>query len=391
MKKPVPSTASLSRALRSAPLATLALALWAAPAVHALTIVPTFEGPRYTPVVQAAVTGALTEFSSRFSDDIVVYIRFLASDDLNGSVGRTNQDFWPVDYAVFLTALRNDAASADDATVLAHLPSGTGALPASGLASPVPGSNRTVWLTRPHAAALGLNIAPVPDAVTKWDAVVDLDLPHMFFDSTQPDPSKYDLRGTVLHEVSEVLGTTSNLADFSEGDRGIRPVDLFRYQNDGSRSYSRTGDNAWFSLDGTRLLARFNQDAGGDYGDFWSPGSPADDGRAFQVQDAFNWPGLTAELNVELRMLDVIGFDPVLPAAAAPEIQLLPSGDLALTFHLLPFQDYVVQRSEDLTSWQTRATATADKDGLLLWTDTDPPAPRGFYRAAFPPSAPSAP
>lgn len=52
----------------------------------------------------------------------------------------------------------------------------------------------------------------------------------MFFDSTQPDPAEYDLCGKVLHEAPEVLGTTSNPGDFSEGDPGIRPVDLFRYQ-----------------------------------------------------------------------------------------------------------------------------------------------------------------
>jgi hypothetical protein len=50
----------------------------------------------------------------------------------------------------------------------------------------------------------------------------------------------------------------------------INPADLFRYTTNLVRTFTTTGDNAYFSPDGTNLLARYNMDPGGDYGDWWS-------------------------------------------------------------------------------------------------------------------------
>ena len=124
------------------------------------------------------------------------------------------------------------------------------------------------------------------------------------------DPTKYDLQQVVEHEIDEVLGCSSGLPNFTL----ICPIDLFRYTTNLARTYTTNGDNAYFSVDGTNLLARFNMNAGGDYSDFWSvfktnrwapPGTTPHS----QVQDAFNTPGVVVNYGVsELAMLDVIGW-----------------------------------------------------------------------------------
>ncbi len=88
--------------------------------------------------------------------------------------------------------------------------------------------------------------------------------------------------------------------------------DLFRYDQNGSRSYTTTESaEAFFSLDGTTDLARFNQDATGDFNDWYSTGP-----HTAQVQDAFATPGTTPDLGVELEVLDALGFTRVTPHQA---------------------------------------------------------------------------
>src|SRR6185295_9268981 len=62
-------------------------------------------------------------------------------------------------------------------------------------------------------------------------------------------------------------------------------------------------------LDGNTHLAQFNQDAGGDFGDWYSPG-----GQTPQIQDAFATAGSAPVLGVELRVLDVLGYHRVTPS-----------------------------------------------------------------------------
>lgn len=60
--------------------------------------------------------------------------------------------------------------------------------------------------------------------------------------------------------------------------------DLFRYNAAGNRTFTTARDDAYLSIDGMTKLARFHQDAGGDYGDFWR----AHGGNVRQVQDALH-------------------------------------------------------------------------------------------------------
>jgi len=137
------------------------------------------------------------------------------------------------------------------------------------------------------------------------DGIIGLHTSQMNLSRASIDPGKYDLLSVAEHEIDEILGLASSL-DSSAGDP--LPEDLFRYTSAGSRTFTASGDNAYFSIDGTNLLARFNQSPSGDRGDWWTAGAHAP-----QVQDAFITPGATPNPKVELIALDAIGYD-LLPA-----------------------------------------------------------------------------
>jgi hypothetical protein len=125
------------------------------------------------------------------------------------------------------------------------------------------------------------------------------------------DPSKYDLFTVVSHEIDEALGIGSMLNQISAGTADVNaPVfaeDLFRYDQNGNRSYTISPTaQAWFSIDGTTLLVPFNQSGGGaDFND-WASGTPL-------IQNAFGTPGAAPNLGVELTALDVLGYNEVVP------------------------------------------------------------------------------
>jgi hypothetical protein len=135
--------------------------------------------------------------------------------------------------------------------------------------------------------------------------------------------AQYDLQAVVEHEIDEVLGMGSGLNLPANFPRYARPQDLFRYNNSGGRSFDTSGSvSSFFSIDGTTLLVQFNQNGSADYGD-WITNVPA------LVQDAFATPGSHPVLGVELRNLDVIGYDSVVPEPASS--MLLGIGLVALS------------------------------------------------------------
>jgi hypothetical protein len=118
------------------------------------------------------------------------------------------------------------------------------------------------------------------------------------------DPAKYDLQQVAMHEIVEVLGAGG--AGDSLLSNQVGPMDLFRYSAKGVRSYTTDpNEKAYFSINGgSTSRGYFNQDPGGDYGD-WSHdlnGKP-------QVQDAFSTPNLRLNLDHnEIIALDVVGY-----------------------------------------------------------------------------------
>ncbi len=242
--------------------------------------------------IKATINAALAIYQATFADPITVNITF---QEGSTGLGSSSSFFSNVSYANYLAALTADSKTADDTTALAHLPTVAQYLTFFGTTN--------ISVKTANLRAVGINVAPPSDGT------ITLNTSIMNLDRTSPqNPAKYDLMAVAMHEIDEVLGLGSALPTPLSGNPFAE--DLFRY-NAGGRSYNAAnGTLAYFSIDGTNLMAQFhNTNDGADYGDWESQGLA-------RVQDAFATPGAQPNLGVELRALDVIGFDSAIPEPA---------------------------------------------------------------------------
>lgn len=258
----------------------------AQPICAGLTFTTTYD-PTVDAGAQTKINAILDGYSALFSDTVNVSLKFKNS---GAGLGTSVTYSFGNSYQDFRTALAADASSAHDSIALSHLPGGSN--------NPV-NSTASIFQGRPGWAAIGVDI-DVSGITDYFDGEIDLNLAEMNYDRITIDPLKYDLQAVAQHEINEVLGIISNV-----GKANPRPIDLYRYNSAGQRTFTTAGDDAYLSIDGTTKLARFNQEAGGDYGDFWSFYG----GNVPQVQDAFSTPGATPDMNAELVMLDVVGWN----------------------------------------------------------------------------------
>jgi hypothetical protein len=305
--------------------AFLSAALWvgiSAPAHAGLIITPTFDSTITSDPNAAAIKGVINQaigvYETHFADPINVSIDFA---EMTSGLGQSSYTVFKISYQQFITKLTADKKTSDDATALAHLPDGAN--------NPVNGTT-SINVKPANGRAIGISLGSGFDGTVKLNTHIT--------DIGSPGTSgQYSLSAVAEHEIDEVLGLGSDAGStgfFSDPT----PEDLFRYTLGpaGVRSYTNTGDNAYFSIDGgTTDLVRFNQgnNAGGDYGDWWSNnggGNPGTNPPA-RVQDAFAVSNRHPVLGVELRALDVIGYDFV-PEPASVTLLILGLACLALCF-----------------------------------------------------------
>ena len=322
---------------------------------YSLTITATFDTSITSATNAAAIEGAinfaLKTLQSNIVDNVAVSILFVSDESVG--LGQSQTLGEDVDYAAFITALRSHAASLTDTNALKRLTNNT--------QDPVIGKT-TIHLTTAQARVLGIDTTPLDPGL--YDSTVSCKMSLMNFNRTSIDPNKYDFIGTVEHEVNEVLGISSGLPSSTN----VWPVDLFRYTTNLARTFITTGDNAYFSTDGTNLVARYNMDAGGDLGDWWSVHdtnrwSPAGIGTKTQVQDAYGNPGVYDDLGVsELTALDVVGWTLAVAApVVSPKITMVRSGTNKFTLSWTNSASFVLQESTNVSkSWITSATGTTN-------------------------------
>jgi len=270
-----------------------------------LTINPTFDvtitSDPNAAAIEATINRTIAAYESIIADNITVDITFQEGGGLGGSSGGLR---YTEKYADYRSALDTNKTSANDTTALASLPNQTN--------DPV-NDNDSIFVRSPLARALGFN-APSAGG-TAGDGIITLKTSICNIDRTSvQDPTHYDLQSVTAHEIDEILGFGSSLDASDNGvappTGNVRPDDLFRYDENGARSFKTGGtDQAYFSFDGGgSTLARFNQTHtaanSGDYGDWYSFFG----GQIPQVQDAFGTPGATANLGAELTRLDVLGY-----------------------------------------------------------------------------------
>lgn len=328
-----------------------------------LIITPVFDStitsdPNAT-TIENTINQAILAYETRFADPINVTITF---QEMGSGLGMSSTYGSTISYSSYYGALTADSKTSNDALALAHTPGGPN--------NPVDGTS-LIRVTTANQRALGFSTFP---PAGQSDSTISLNTSLMNLNRLTIDPSKYDLMSVVSHEIDEALGTASGLSQAN-----IEPVDLFRYSSLGARSYTTSGDNAYFSINGgTTDLARYNQDSTGDYGDWWSTGSHTP-----QVQDAFGTPGATPNLGVELTVLDVIGYDYIV-AALAPRIQTVTrtGSNIVLTWNSMAGRTYQVQytASASPTSWNNLGSPITATGPTANATDSILGAQSRFYR-----------
>ncbi len=280
-----------------------------------LVITPTYDAsitndPNSAAIINV-IQSAINFYQSAFSDPINVTIRF---QEMTSGLGQSNYTLYKLPYQTFINALTADATSANDATALAHLPTGA--------TNPVTGST-TINLHTANIRALAIPGSFPP--IGGVDGVIGLNT-HITDIGSPGTTGQYSLFAVVEHEIDEVLGLGSDVGDTGFFADPV-PQDLFRYDSAGNRNYTTAGDNAYFSINTTTRLAQFNQSGVGDYGDWKTGAAPP------QVQDAFATPGAHPVLTLgspEVTALDVLGYTLATPAAV-PEpgtLTLLGAGGL---------------------------------------------------------------
>ncbi len=305
----------------------------------------TITGDPNAEVIESTINSVIALYEASFADPVTVTINF---QEITGGLGQSSAYVIPgVSYATFRSKLATAATTANDTDALAHLPAGSN--------NPANGST-TLSLNLPNGRALGFSGPEWDPPPGQTDGIVYLNTAKMNLDRTSINPSKFDLFAVAAHEIDEVLGLTSALDGLANGDPvptgDVGVMDLFRYDQNGSRSFTTASSaQAWFSLDGTTRLARFNQDATGDFHDWYSPGGPTP-----RVQDAFATPGATPNPTVELIALDVIGYHFLVPTIA-----IAKAGNGATTISWSPHTPgFALQQSANLSSpaWLNSASGT---------------------------------
>ncbi len=334
---------------------------------RALVIAPTFDSsitsdPNATKI-EAAINAAIQVYQTNFSDAVTVKILF---KQMTSGLGQSSTYYDDVPYSSFLSLLQSRATTTNDVIALAHLPSGP--------TNPVNGHA----LIRSALASLRMLGFPDTDLPPGYyDSTISINMSLCNLDRVTIDPNKCDLMVVAMHEMDEALGTSSSLPRGSE----CRAVDLFRYSSTGARTYTTAGDDAYFSLDGTTQLARYNQDSRGDFGDWWSVGAHTP-----QVQDAFGTRGAIPDLGVELIVLDAIGWTrTVSPSAVTtPAFQSVTQTSNTITFmwNAIPGRSYQIQYTTNLAweAWTDLGVPIIASGATATSSDTINSDPQRFYR-----------
>ena len=250
---------------------------------NAFVINPTYDAAI---MGNAAIKGTLDSvvafYHSALTDNITIDITF-NTISTGGILGQSNAAVGVTTYSTIHSALIADVTSPDDVAAIAQI-----------AASPY--SEGNMLATKANFRALGLDVS----GLNSPDGTIGLNTANCFYGHANPVAGKYDLFSIACHEVDEILGTVSGI-----GGNTAAVADIYRYTGAGARTFStNTAIHTFFSIDGTTQIVEYNQfgRTAGDWGD-WKLNSPA------HVQDFQGTPGVVIDPNIELRLLDVIGYN----------------------------------------------------------------------------------
>jgi hypothetical protein len=258
-------------------------------------------------------------------------------------------------YSQLTSALRAVRTTPADTNAVASLPASD---PAGG----------PWWIPRAEMKALnlsGFGVSP-NDGIHDGDIGFATDLTYTFDATNRAVPGEFDFIGVAEHEISEVMGRNFILNYLTTG---YVPYDLFRFTNNGARSFSVNATNAYFSVDDgvTALKFYFTNVNFGDVQD-WLTSSPAD------AYDALISSGQKSPLSsADLTVLDVLGYDLhfTTPRLAGKN---LGNGIFQLSFTNTPGLDFSILASTNIavsvTNWNVLGTPTENPAGQYKFTDS---------------------
>jgi hypothetical protein len=369
-----------------------------------LTIVPVFDSTisddaANGPAMEAAINAAIHVFETNYLDDFTLNITFEV--DTNVGLGESSVDFVLVDYTKFRDALISNATSVNDMRALSHLP--------ATLNDPVIGGEQ---MTISVVLAKKLKLT----SQTPIGNTIYFNTNIMNFTRPNPNNQNFDMQSVAEHEIDEVMGGGGSGCTAGAFPQ-IGATDLFRYATNSTnalvkRTWTTTGDNAYFSVDGTNLWARFSMTPGSDLGDFWGVNfsdvtylplywTPPGVTPHAQVQNAFATPAYfsfpanfedypttnyyyentSPDLSTnELTMLDVIGWT-LAGKASTPSITLVVSktNEISLYWNT-NVAGYKLEETTNLSTGPWVEAATGTKSPAVITISNS----QTFYRLENP-------
>ena len=250
---------------------------------------------------KADVAAVVSYLESQYSDPITISIS-VGYGEVNGQTmgsGALGQSMYYVgafNYSQVKNALVADAKTADDMSAIATLPSTD------------PTNGGTFYVASAEAKALGLWSGIATDGWVGFSSGAGWD----YNNADGVSAGTYDFYGTVLHEISEVLGRET-----TDGQSGVYdPLDLFHYSAPGVRTFSGTTPGYFSVNNGQTSLNSFNTNPGGDFGD-WAGNTP-------DAGNAYGSTGVVSPFSAaDLTAMDVIGWNRV--SSSAPGVPTISS------------------------------------------------------------------
>jgi len=264
--------------------------------------------------IEGVINSAIGVYESAITNAMNVNILF--QEEISG-LGNSSYIVDPITYSQFVNGLSANVAIDHGSMATAYA-----SLPSSG--SPV-GNSTNMLIHSADAKAVGLASA-LYISPTASDGTVSINT-----SITNPGTGaggNYSLLTTVEHEIDEVLGLGSTLGQGYTGQYAnyASPEDLYRYSSANHRNFTTSG-TAWFSIDGTHMLTKFDNTGSGDYGDWLGVANSP------QVQDANGTQSANAVLGTnELLALNAIGYDLSATPSQLVAEELLPEPSTWLLF-----------------------------------------------------------
>lgn len=283
-------------------------ALLAAPQAHALNIVFDFAPGMDSyfnadaSALHADVLTAGQNFTSIYTNDVTIHITVQADTSYNALASSIANYGAVTDYATVHNALV--AGSSSSASV-----SAAAALSASAPASALSGGFRVAT-----AESKALGLSDVNDTTSDGTIYIGASANWNFDGTTVPAAGAYSLVNAVEHEISEVMGRTTNLSQASW--RWNSPIDLLRYTAPGVQDLTAAATGVYFSTDSGKTLARAYNAPNNNYADIqdWASSAVAD------PFDAYASAGQYLQMSqIDQELLNTLGWRSVTLADLVPE------------------------------------------------------------------------